>query len=85
MGQGDKHILCFPGALGTIWSDFKPQIEGLDKNKFTIIVFDPPGYGASRPPNRLFNSHFYENDADYAHHFMQVKNMKYVLFGFVLV
>lgn len=71
IGNGSKHVLCFPGALGTIWSDFKPQIEGLDKNKFTTVAWDPPGYGLSRPPNRLFDVKFYENDADAAYDFMQ--------------
>ncbi|XP_030748896.1 valacyclovir hydrolase [Sitophilus oryzae] len=71
VGNGSKPILCFPGALGTIWSDFKPQIEELDKDKFTVIAWDPPGYGSSRPPNRLFNSKFYDNDADMAFHFMK--------------
>lgn len=64
--------MCFPGALGTIWSDFKPQITDLDKDRFTVIAWDPPGYGYSRPPERNFNLKFYENDADTAHDFMQV-------------
>lgn len=38
VGSGDRILLCFPGALGTIWSDFKPQVEKLDKNKFTVIA-----------------------------------------------
>lgn len=71
-GNGNKPILCFPGALGTIWSDFKPQIANLDKNQFTIVAFDPPGYGFSRPPNRNFGLDFYEKDADVAHVFMKV-------------
>ncbi|KAF7286769.1 hypothetical protein GWI33_004391 [Rhynchophorus ferrugineus] len=71
VGQGSKHVLCFPGALGTIWSDFKPQIEGLDRSKLTVIAWDPPGYGFSRPPNRVFNRNFYENDAIMAKNFME--------------
>ncbi|XP_022919382.2 valacyclovir hydrolase [Onthophagus taurus] len=70
-GNGPHKILCCPGALGTIWSDFKPQIEKLDKNQFTIIAWDPPGYGFSRPPNRVFNKEFYRNDADMAFEFMK--------------
>ncbi|CAG9772480.1 unnamed protein product [Ceutorhynchus assimilis] len=81
-GQGAHNVLCFPGALGTIWSDFKPQIEGLDKNKFTVLAWDPPGCGFSRPPNRVFNTKFYENDADAAHDFMQAIGIeKFSLLG----
>nr|XP_023013620.1 valacyclovir hydrolase-like isoform X1 [Leptinotarsa decemlineata] len=71
VGKGTTNILCLPGALGTIWSDFKPQIEGLDKSKFTLIVWDPPGYGQSRPPDRQFGTSFYENDAHYAYELMK--------------
>ncbi|CAH0553855.1 unnamed protein product [Brassicogethes aeneus] len=74
-GSGDKTLLCFPGALGTIWSDFKPQIEGLDKEKFTVIAWDPPGYGGSRPPNRNFTSSFYRDDADMAYKFLKAINV----------
>ncbi|GJQ86671.1 hypothetical protein Trydic_g7854 [Trypoxylus dichotomus] len=70
-GTGDHKVLCFPGALGTIWSDFKPQIEGLDKTKFTVVVWDPPGYGFSRPPDRNFCPEFYRNDATAAHDFLK--------------
>lgn len=61
-----------PGALGTIWSDFKPQVEGLNHNDFTLVAWDPPGYGYSRPPERQFTTKFYENDADTAYEFMKV-------------
>ncbi|KAJ8985323.1 hypothetical protein NQ317_008353 [Molorchus minor] len=82
VGEGDKKVLCFPGALGTIWSDFKPQIKGLDRSKLTIVAWDPPGYGYSRPPNRSFDVDFYENDADNAYDFMtQLGIQKYSLLG----
>lgn len=64
-------LLC-PGALGTIWSDFKPQIDGFDRKKFTVVVWDPPGYGNSRPPNRKFTSKFYEEDAEATREFLNV-------------
>nr|CAH7752905.1 unnamed protein product [Callosobruchus chinensis] len=70
VGDGSKTVLCCPAALGTIWSDFKPQVEGLDRNKLTIVAWDPPGYGQSRPPNRKFDTDFYEKDADAAYNFM---------------
>lgn len=77
VGNGDNAVLCFPGALGTIWSDFRPQIEsesGLCQQQFSVVAWDPPGYGASRPPNRKFDLKFYETDADYAHDLMQVQS-----------
>lgn len=81
-GNGDHPVLCFPGALGTIWSDFKPQIEKLDKNKFTVIAWDPPGYGHSRPNDRQFKIDFYEKDAEMANEFMKVLNVgKYSVLG----
>lgn len=49
-----------------------PQINGLDKSKFTVVAWDPPGYGYSRPPNRNFCTGFYEEDATIAFKFMQV-------------
>lgn len=65
-------MLCLPGALGTIWTDFKLQIDGFNREKFTLIVWDPPGFGKSRPPEKDFNADFYEKDAYYAFEFMKV-------------
>lgn len=82
VGNGENSILCFPGALGTIWSDFKPQINQIDKNKFTIVAFDPPGYGLSRPPNRKFDVDFYKTDAKYAYELMKTIGInKFSLLG----
>lgn len=72
MGEGNHVVLLCPGAVGTIWSDFKPQVEGFDKQKFTIVAWDPPGYGKSRPPNRKFNANFYEEDAENIRAFLNV-------------
>lgn len=49
--------------LGSAWTDFKPQIEKLPKDKFKIVAWDPPGYGKSRPPDRAFPDNFFELDA----------------------
>ncbi|XP_069687584.1 valacyclovir hydrolase isoform X1 [Periplaneta americana] len=71
VGNGPKPVLCLPGAIGSIWSDFKPQVESLDRTKFTVVAWDPPGYGNSRPPTREFPLNFLEKDADWAVKFMQ--------------
>ncbi|GLG98700.1 Valacyclovir hydrolase [Gryllus bimaculatus] len=65
VGTGPHHILLTPGALGSIWTDFKPQIDHLNKSKFTLVAWDPPGYGKSRPPKRSFSPGFYYRDADF--------------------
>lgn len=81
-GNGPNTVLCFPGALGTIWSDFQPQIMNMNKEKFTVIAFDPPGYGQSRPPNRKFDENFYKHDAKIASEFMNTIGIrKYSLLG----
>ena len=56
---------------GTIWTDFKPQIENLNTEKLTIVAWDPPGYGKSRPPDRTFPDDFFQRDATWAHDLMQ--------------
>ncbi|XP_053980552.1 valacyclovir hydrolase-like [Hylaeus volcanicus] len=70
-GTGDHPILLLPGAMGWSWDNFRPQIEGLDREKFTVIAWDPPGYGKSRPPNRTFPLDFYSRDATWARNLMK--------------
>lgn len=59
-------VFCLPGSLGTIWTDFESQVSGFNLNKYSLNVWDPPGYGKSRPPDRTFPLNFYERDADWA-------------------
>ncbi|XP_054003025.1 valacyclovir hydrolase-like isoform X2 [Hylaeus anthracinus] len=70
-GNGEHPILLLPGGMGWSWYNFRPQIEGLDGEKFTIIAWDPPGYGKSRPPNRTFPLDFYSRDATWARNLMR--------------
>lgn len=56
---------------GTIWTDFKPQIENLPNDRLTIVAWDPPGYGKSRPPDRTYPDNFFERDARSAHTLMK--------------
>ncbi|XP_011878921.1 PREDICTED: valacyclovir hydrolase [Vollenhovia emeryi] len=72
VGTGGHPVLLLPGALGTIWTDFKPQMENLDVDKLTIVAWDPPGYGKSRPPDRTFSDDFFQRDAALAHGLMGV-------------
>lgn len=71
VGTGEHPVLLLPGAVGSIWTDFKPQMEKLNREKFTVIGWDPPGYGKSRPPARDFPEDFFEQDAGWAHDLMK--------------
>ncbi|XP_040156889.1 valacyclovir hydrolase [Anopheles arabiensis] len=72
-GDGNRGVILLPGALGTAWTDFKPQIEGLPAllPHHRVIAWDPPGYGKSRPPDKQFTVDFYERDAAAAGELMQ--------------
>ncbi len=63
-GDGSHPILCIPGALLTARTSFGPQLDyfGRPGSGFTIVSFDPRGYGASRPANR-YGENFYLQDA----------------------
>lgn len=62
-GDSPRTLLCIPGALGTTQSDFAPQLKHLSK-EFTLVAFDPRGYGKSQPPLRDFPEDFFQRDAD---------------------
>lgn len=72
-GHGDKAVILLPGALGSAQTDFQPQIDQLPKllPNYTIIAWDPPGYGKSRPPNRTFPLDFFHRDAAVANELMK--------------
>lgn len=75
-GSGEKSVLLLPGALGSSWTDFKPQIEQLPKllPNHTIFAWDPPGYGKSIPPKRQWGLDFFHNDALFAVNLMKTLN-----------
>lgn len=65
-GRGPNGVILMPGAIGSIESDFQPQIHALPKllENFTVVAWDPPGYSKSRPPyDRTFPVGFYHRDA----------------------
>ncbi len=70
-GTGGHIVLLLPGALGTGRTDFAPQLENLNASgKLTLVAWDPPGYGKSRPPERTFPPNFFQRDAEVAMKFM---------------
>ena len=73
-GDGPHPLICIPGALGTIESDFGPQLDyfGREGSGFKIVAFDPRGYGASRPAERFKKGeNFFLTDAQDVHALMQ--------------
>lgn len=62
---------------GCTRSDFPDQIDGgLDQELFTIIAIDLPGYGKSRPPERMYSVASYPNDAKKAGLLMEKLGIK---------
>lgn len=59
-------------TTGSSRTDFGPQLKSLNKERFTIVGWDPRGYGQSRPPNRDFPPDFFERDAKDAVDLMKV-------------
>ncbi|XP_019740765.1 valacyclovir hydrolase [Hippocampus comes] len=62
-GAGEHAVLLLPGALGNTKTDFQPQLKALNADLFTVVGWDPRGYGQSRPPHRDFPLDFFERDA----------------------
>ena len=75
VGSGPNVTLLLPGALGTIRSDFATLLDsdgGINsKGKMTLVAWDPPGYGASRPPERTWPQNYFTRDAACAVEFMR--------------
>lgn len=67
--------------IGSGETDFGPQIEKLNKKLFTVVAWDPRGYGHSRPPDRDFPVDFFERDAKDAVDLMKTLKFKKVSAG----
>ncbi|XP_051826728.1 valacyclovir hydrolase [Antechinus flavipes] len=77
-GEGKHAVLLLPGMLGSGQSDFGPQLKNLNKQLFTVVAWDPRGYGHSIPPNRDFPMDFFERDAKDAVDLMKTLKFKTV-------
>ncbi|MGH0134920.1 UNVERIFIED_CONTAM: hypothetical protein FKN15_004265 [Acipenser sinensis] len=62
------------GSQGSGQTDFGPQLKSLNKDHFTIVAWDPRGYGRSIPPNRNFPLEFFHRDAKDAVDLMQASS-----------
>ena len=58
--------------LGCSRTDFKLQLEHFDKESFTLVAWDPRGYGKSIPPSRDWPDQFFRRDANDAVKLMEV-------------
>ena len=56
-------------------TDFGPQLNHFNKQDFTLIAFDPRGYGQSIPPYRDWPLEFIQRDAEDAIELVQVSNV----------
>ncbi|KAB1261131.1 Valacyclovir hydrolase [Camelus dromedarius] len=65
-------------GLGSGETDFGPQLKNLNKQLFTVVAWDPRGYGHSRPPDRDFPVEFFERDAKDAVDLMKTLQFKKV-------
>lgn len=72
-------------CLGCWQTDFKQVLEEFNKDQYTIVCWDPPGFGKSRPPDRDFSYGYNARDADKAHRLMKVSFFNcFVLFELFL-
>jgi len=67
-GTGEHPVLFLPGVLGTSPVDFGPQFEAFNGSQFTLVGWDPPGFGGSKPHHdkEYFPTDFYFRDAGLA-------------------
>ncbi|KAK2534122.1 hypothetical protein Q9233_004305 [Columba guinea] len=84
-GEGSHAVLLLPGMLGSGQTDFGPQLKSMNKQLFTIVAWDPRGYGQSIPPSRDFPPDFFERDAKDAVDLMQLYPYKAVQLKYSLV
>lgn len=76
VGTGKTVVLLLPGLMGSTRSDFPEQLDQLDPKKFTLIAWDPPGYGYSRAQERNYVKTVYVDDAHLAAAMMQVRPLE---------
>ena len=80
VGHGPHNVIMIPGALGTIRSHYQYQINGFNREKFSLVIFDPQGYGKSVPPERILTKKGYQRDANIAYELMKVHiNLSYLI------
>ncbi|XP_078492786.1 serine hydrolase BPHL-like isoform X2 [Ciona intestinalis] len=83
IGSGDHVVLLMPGAAASCELSLNPQLEGLDQNIFTLVAFDPRGWGWSMDARREYKEEDLITDAEDAAALMERLGFeKYSVFGF---
>ena len=62
-GSGPNVIVCIPGALGTTENLIKQAEHFGSLAQYKVVLYDPRGFGKSRPPQRKFTMDFHSMDA----------------------
>lgn len=74
MPSAQNTVLLMPGFAGTARIDFQPQLDGLPAllpTNHSVIAWDPPGRGRSRPPHWTHPVDFFQRHADAAGDLME--------------
>jgi len=66
------YLACALIMSGCSRTDFGHQLEHFDKERFTLVAWDPRGYGKSIPPTRDWPEKFFQRDAEDAAMLMEV-------------
>lgn len=75
-GNGPVNFLFIPGGVGCYKKDYpEPVLRAFDPTWATIVTIDPPGYGTSRPPDRVQEVNRCKKDADYCVDLMKQLNL----------
>ncbi|VDM79210.1 unnamed protein product [Strongylus vulgaris] len=65
-GSGPNSVLCICGAVGSYKKDWPSSLlKHFDPDLVTLVCIDPPGYGTSRPPDRVQEVNRCMKDAGY--------------------
>ncbi|VDN38773.1 unnamed protein product [Cylicostephanus goldi] len=75
-GKGPNPVLCICGAVGCYKKDWPSSIlQHFDADLVTLVCIDPPGYGTSRPPDRIQEVNRCMKDADFCLKLMEQLNL----------
>ncbi|GAB6027790.1 hypothetical protein CHUAL_002024 [Chamberlinius hualienensis] len=66
LGHGKHHVFLVPGLMGTGRMDWGHQLKTLNRDKFTILTWDPPAFGFSSPPDHSERIDGFYKDAEVA-------------------
>ncbi|GAB6018541.1 hypothetical protein CHUAL_000236 [Chamberlinius hualienensis] len=74
LGHGNEIVFLMPGGMGSTRAHFDPQLTDLNKEKLTILSWDPPGCGYSGPPDHCVYLDGFHRDAKVALQLLKALN-----------